>query len=83
MAESNRKELLKKVQEADFAAYDLLLFLDTHPNCMSALTKYKEAVEDGAKYRREYEAAYGPLTPSASSAATPWQWIQNPWPWNM
>ncbi len=83
MAEEGRMQMLKKVQEADFTAYDLLLYLDTHPDCQTALTKYKEAVECGRKARMEYEAAYGPITASAASAAAPWQWIKNPWPWNM
>lgn len=77
-----RAKMLRKVQEADFMAYDLLLFLDTHPDCQTALTKYKEAVEKGRVLRREYEAAYGPLTAAASSSAAPWQWIKDPWPWN-
>lgn len=84
MAEqSGRAQMLRKVQEADFTAYDLLLYLDTHPDCQTALTKYKEAVECGRKYRKEYEAAYGPLTASASSSSSPWQWSMDPWPWNM
>ncbi len=80
--DSERAAMLKKVQEADFAAYDLALYLDTHPDCQTALTMYKEAAEKSCAYRREFEAAYGPLTAMASSAAAPWQWIKNPWPWN-
>ncbi len=83
MAETERIQMLKKVQEADFAAYDMLLYLDTHPNCQAALTKYKEAVEHAGTLRKEYEASYGPLTAASGSAAAPWQWIKNPWPWNM
>lgn len=83
MDNNERMQMLKKVQEADFTAYDLLLFLDTHPDCQTALTKYKEAVEHGCKLRKEYEASYGPLTAAASSAVAPWQWSKNPWPWNM
>lgn len=87
MAENNnnnsRMQMLRKVQEADFAAADLHLYLDTHPNCQTALNKYKEALECACRYRQEYETAYGPLTAAASSSAAPWQWIKNPWPWNM
>ncbi len=82
MESGERAQMLRKVQEAEFAAYDLMLYLDTHPNCQTALTKYKEAVEKSRQYRREFEAAYGPLTAAASSSAAPWQWIKNPWPWN-
>lgn len=77
-----RANMLRKVQEADFMAYDLMLFLDTHPNCQTALTQYKDAVEKARTLRRRYEAAYGPLTAAASSTAAPWQWIKDPWPWN-
>ncbi len=79
---ADRGEMLKKVQAAEFAAYDLMLYLDTHPNSQAALTKFKEAVEKGKQYRKEFEAVYGPLTARDSSSAAPWQWIQDPWPWN-
>ncbi len=82
METADRNEMLKKVQSAEFVAYDLMLYLDTHPNCQTALTKFKEAVEKATKYRKEFEAVYGPLTACASSSAAPWQWIQDPWPWN-
>ena len=85
MAESSttdRAQMLRKVQEAEFVAYDLMLYLDTHPGCQTALTQFKEAVDKARKCRKEFEAVYGPLTASASSSAAPWQWIKNPWPWN-
>ena len=82
MSTGDRAQMLKKVQEAEFAAYDLMLFLDTHPGNQSALTQFKEAVEKSRKCRREFEAEFGPLTANASSSAAPWQWIQDPWPWN-
>ena len=77
----SRKELLYRLQAADFAAYDLLLYLDTHPCCQSALSLYKEKVAEAKALRTEYEEKYGPLTASSSSSQTPWQWIQNPWSW--
>lgn len=79
---ASRRELLRKVQEADFYAYDLLLYLDTHPNCMRALELYTNAVAEAKALRKEFEANYGPLTASASSDQTPWQWIENPWTWD-
>ncbi len=83
MADNERAKLLRKVQEADFMAYDLLLYLDTHPDCQTALSEFKEAVNKGRQYRKEFEAVYGPLSAGASSSAAPWQWIKNPWPWNL
>jgi spore coat protein JB len=78
---SERTDLLYRLQAADFAAYDLMLYLDTHPCCKSALELYREKVNEAASLRKEYEAKYGPITATASSKKTPWQWIQNPWVW--
>lgn len=78
---SERTDLLYKLQAADFAAYDLLLYLDTHPCCQGALALYREKVKEAKALRDEYEATYGPITATSSSKNTPWQWIQNPWVW--
>ncbi len=78
---NEKTELLRKLQAADFAAYDLLLYLDTHPCCQSTLSLYKEKVTEAKKLRSEYESKYGPLTAASSSDKIPWQWIQNPHAW--
>lgn len=78
---SNRTDLLYRVQAADFAAYDLLLYLDTHPCCQTALSLYHEKVREAKALREEYEEKYGPITAASSSSKIPWQWIQNPHVW--
>ena len=77
----SRAEMLKKVQQADFLAYDLQLYLNTHPNCKKTLNMYVNAVKEAKKLREEFEKAYGPLMAGASSSLPPWQWINNPWTW--
>ncbi len=79
---NDREELLRKVQAAEFSAYDLLLYLDTHPCCQRTLDLYKEKCAEAKKLRCEFEEKYGPLTPCSSSSKTPWQWIKNPWVWD-
>ena len=78
---NSRNELLRKIQEIDFYAYDLQLYLNTHPECERALTLYSKTIEEAKKLRNEYEATYGPLTASASIRKYPWQWSKNPWTW--
>ena len=78
----SRQALLRKVQEADFFAHDLQLYLNTHPTCERALTLYKQTIKEADELRSEYEEKYGPLTASRSSSKTPWQWINNPWTWD-
>lgn len=77
----SRRELLKKIQEADFYALDLQLYLNTHPNCTRALSLYSKTIAEAKKLREEFEKKYGPLTAGASSPTTPWQWINSPWTW--
>lgn len=77
----SRRELLKKIQEADFFALDLQLYLNTHPNCERALKLYTETVRNAKTLRNEYEEKYGPLTATATPNRTPWQWSKNPWTW--
>ena len=78
---SERTDLLYKLQAADFAAYDLMLYLDTHPCCQSTLNLYNEKVKEAKALRAEYESKYGPITATSSGKTTPWQWIQNPHAW--
>ena len=81
--DSSRRELLKKVQEADFFALDLQLYLNTHPNCARALALYQEAVQKAKELRKEFEKTYGPLTATSTPAKLPWQWSRNPWTWEI
>lgn len=77
---TKREALLKKISTYQFAAHDLQLYLDTHP-------EDKETVEQMRRYKNlakplieQYEDAYGMLTKSNSSGNN-WEWIKAPWPW--
>lgn len=74
---------LKNVQKYMFAAYDLQLFLDTHPNDSEALKMYAEIVKKANSAREDFEKNHGPLTAfSAANDTETWQWSKNPWPWD-
>lgn len=76
-----RNEMLRDVMEADFAAYDLQLYLDTHPDDKNALSMYTDVVKRGEAAKKAFESAYGPLTPDAAAGKKEWTWIRSPWPW--
>lgn len=79
---SERAKDLKKVQKYFFAAYDLHLFLDTHPYNRDALKMYTAMIEKAKAAQAEFEEKHGPLTPiSASHSTEQWRWTENPWPW--
>ncbi|MBQ7036879.1 MAG: spore coat protein CotJB [Clostridia bacterium] len=77
-----RNEMMRALQEADFAVYDLLLYLDTHPDDEKALAMYQDLVRRAQDAKRAYEQAYGPVTADAARGTREWTWIKSPWPWD-
>ena len=85
---NEQKELLRKIQEVDFAMYELQLFLDTHPNNSTAYMRYIALGKQSKALKDEYETTYGPLTACGVPKRTNrdadeplWSWISSPWPW--
>ncbi len=79
----SREEMLKRVQMLGFVVTDVNLFLNTHPNDTAALRFYHKY---NALYRQaaaEYEAEFGPLAAGNAEAENGWNWIENPWPWEL
>lgn len=78
-------EMLSKVQEMEFIAIELNLYLDTHPCDTEALNDFNRAVDSARKLVRKYESVYGPLYNFGISAnsESEWKWINSPWPWEL
>lgn len=77
-----RCRLLADISALDFAALELTLYLDTHPDDRGALRQRNEYLQRIKPLVRKYEEHYGPLT-MVSKADYPWQWIDEPWPWEL
>jgi len=77
----SRNELLQRLTAVDFYLTDLHLYLNTHPDDRDALTKYNTLVKEARQLRDEYERLYGMLMALTTPSKYPWQWIENPWPW--
>lgn len=79
-----RIALLKEIQEYEFVAVELNLYLDTHPDEVEPLREYNKVVEKLAVLRKTYEGRFGPLVHFGFSPSDyPWQWIRDPWPWDL
>lgn len=76
-----KDKLLKKIQEEDFALYETVLYLDTHPCDMSALEFYSKRRESLEKLKTEYQQKFGPLTIYGNEDCRHWNWVNKPWPW--
>ena len=83
--DTERMQLLLKIQELSFVTVDLNLYLDTHPDDTRALDHYKKATEELHIQMKQYEEIYGPLSNFGHGMETgrTWRWINNPWPWDM
>lgn len=82
MENAERKKLLRKIQELQFACIDLNLYLDNFPNNQQALMDYNMFTQDLQNHIRMYEMKYGPFRNFGSSPSQyPWAWINEPWPW--
>lgn len=73
--------MLNDIQKLQFAALDIALFLDTHPNDPVALYRHHAYTEQLKQYREIYEAQYGPLTIFGMETGDTWRYINGPWPW--
>jgi spore coat protein JB len=82
MYDVNRDELLKRISEVQFAAIELTLFLDNHPEDQAALQDYNVLAQDLKELFAMHEAHYGPLMAFGCGLSKfPWQWVDEPWPW--
>jgi len=72
--------LMRQIRSHQFAAWELHIFLDTHPANRDAAKKLQEVREKTAELVRKYEEAYGPINETSANTSR-WAWITDPWPW--
>ena len=77
-----RLELLKEIMAVDFSLVELNLYLDTHPLDQRALRLNNEYVMRHKMLKENHEKEYGPINHRFVSEC-PYEWIENPWPWEI
>lgn len=77
--------LLQVIDQAGFAMYDTLLYLDTHPNDGTAMAYYQKQKGIYEEAMEQYSKQYGPLTITNidNNYADCWEWMMQPWPWEI
>lgn len=82
--DNNQKHMLTAIMAETFAAVDMNLFLDTHPDEKRALADFFEIIERLENLKNQYEKKYGPLNSfSLTDGEQSWRWIEEPWPWEI
>lgn len=79
MTKINR-DVMKRMQQLDFAIWETSLYLDGHPENTQALEYYKKLISMHEEARKEYAAQCGPVT-HRNVTGDRWTWVDEPWPW--
>jgi len=82
-ARTERERDLLKIQEIGFAAHELNLYLDTHPEDQSMLALFNDYRNQVNELTRDYENKYGPLTINSNNMNESFTWVENSWPWEV
>ena len=77
----DKQNTLLKLQSYHFAAYDMLLYLDTHPDDKKAFEIFKDLVSKFKSLKAQYEKEFGPLCAFSTADSASFNWIDSPWPW--
>ena len=79
---NEQAQMLTYLDAVSFAAHDLNLYLDTHPEDRAMIECFNQYRAEKEKILKQYESQYGPLcVNSDASMSYPWAWNQSPWPW--
>jgi len=72
---------LGEVMALCFAAHEMLLYLDTHPNDTEAFKTYQGLLALGEEAKRRYTEKFGPLCTGDLAEQKSFKWLCGPWPW--
>ena len=79
---SEQARMLTTLSALDFAAHDIHLYLDLHPEDKDMLALFNSYKNEANNMRDKYEEKYGPiLVSSKETNKYPWSWNKSPWPW--
>ena len=77
------ESLLDTIQTLDFALFEVTLYLDAYCDDCQALELYHRLLEQRRVAAEKYEAEIGPLTFRGNRSCTQWDWVNQPYPWDI
>ena len=72
---------LSELMALEFAAHDLSLYLDTHPDDSEAFDAYRDLLVLYEEGKERYMKMYGPICKADLANAAKYTWLNGPWPW--
>lgn len=81
-ARNDQERLFNEMSENAFAAHELNLYLDLHPEDDSMISLFNDYRNRANNLKSQYENMYGPINISSNTLDnTPFLWAVMPWPW--
>ena len=74
------KQLLE-LSAVSFAAHELNLYLDLHPEDQSMFLLFLDYQKKANRLMEEYEEKYGPLCTNSNQMNQSFDWVHKNWPW--
>lgn len=81
-ARNDQEKLFNEMSENAFAAHELNLYLDLHPDDDSMIALFNDYRNRANDLKNQYENIYGPINISSNTLDnTPFLWAVMSWPW--
>ncbi len=80
-ATNEKDALFLELSRYAFAAHELNLYLDLHPEDTTMLALFNDYRTRANKLMMDYESKYGPLTISSDELSNSFSWQKDKWPW--
>lgn len=78
---NEQAELLLNANQLSFAAHEIRLYLDVHPNDTNMISLYNQYQNQANEAIKTYEQKYGPILQNSLSASNTFSWEAYAWPW--
>ena len=80
---NEQAELLLNVNQMTFAAHEIRLYLDVHPNDTEMINLFNQYQKQASDAIKSYEKKYGPILQDSPSQTNAFSWEAYAWPWEM
>lgn len=80
---TDKEMMMRRLSGVQFAAWEMHVYLDTHPGDKQALQSFKKYEAEAGALMQEYEAKYGAVKSPDPYGNNGWDWINAPWPWEI
>ena len=79
---NEQERMLYELDSISFAAHELNLYLDMHPEDQSMVTLFNDYRRKQEELTKNYESMYGPLTVNSNEMENKtFSWVNTSWPW--